>query len=544
MSDESNEKKCEESPESKKKSEKKKFKEYFDDIKKQNNNLSESINAVSVMLGSFIKKQEENAAKEQMERENQQRILQLQAEQDSNALSEINTELCSVLNSAGIIIQNRPDTSAFIKEGVQTLGRYFEALNLKLKSQAEDNQRIQNELDNSQSQLKEKSDLLENLQSELKLKDTEREEKTGEILSELDFIIPAGENKQESESDLWWEKIKGRLNRVKDLKENNAEMEKRLGELEEIIETRENSIAELNSLIENKNSEISGLKNTVSDRDSEISGLKNTVSDRDSVISGLKNTVSDRDSVISGLKNTVSERDSEISRLKNTVSERDSKINGLNDMISERDNEVSGLKNTVSERDIEINGLKNIVSGRDSEISKLNETIAEREHEIELLSEYKTAAEPYLKIYRLMVKCESMESAFDNIGIPMDTEITRANTIKFINAFSRQFDMARIIYNSMNKYKSENEQPLTNDERALINSINEFYKSDERFAEIDALDCLGMDGTNEVKFDRRTMIYLNDRKNTDIVHAQQIFVPLLRATNGKDIAGQAMIKGS
>ncbi len=477
------------------KAKEKKYKEYFDDIKNQNNNLSESINAISVMLGNFIQKQEENAVKEQMERENQQRILQLQAEQDSKALSEINDALCNILNTTGIPIQNCPDTSTFIKEGIQTLGRYFEALSLKLKSQAEENQQIKNELDNSQSQLRDKSDLLENLQSELTLKENEQQEKTSEILSEFDLIIPASENEQESGSDLVWEKIKSRLNRVRVLNEDNTEKEKRIDKLE-----------------------------------NEISRLKNTVSERDSIISGLKNTVSERDGEISGLKNTISERDNEINGLKNTVSERDS--------------EISGLKDTVSERDSEISGLKNMVSERDGQISNLNETIAEREHEIDLLSEYKTAAEPYLKIYRLMVECESMGPAFENIGIPMDTEITHENTIKFINAFSRQFDMARIIYNSMNKYKSENEQPLTDDERALINSINEFYKNDERYAEIDALDCLGMDGTNEVKFDRRSMVYLNDRKNTDIVHAQQIFVPLLRATNGKDIAGQAMIKGA
>ncbi len=149
---------------------------------------------------------------------------------------------------------------------------------------------------------------------------------------------------------------------------------------------------------------------------------------------------------------------------------------------------------------------------------------------------------PYVKVYEAM-KCESMKFAFEKIGISGNNDISPFELVKFISSFGLSIDMPRYIYNSMAAYKKDNEQPITEDEKNLINVINQFYKDQYGF-EFDVLDCLGLTGTNKVKFDRRKMVYLPNRKNTDLVYADNIYVPLLYSANGKDIAGQAMIKGN
>lgn len=122
--------------------------------------------------------------------------------------------------------------------------------------------------------------------------------------------------------------------------------------------------------------------------------------------------------------------------------------------------------------------------------------------------------------------------------------ISERDTIRFINAFAKDFRITRIIYKSMTREKEISEEPITHEETELVNELNDFYRTayGERIGDICALDCLVMDGGGEVPFDRMKMKDFKNVSNTDISGANTLYVPLLRGIRG-EVAEKAAIKG-
>ena len=163
----------------------------------------------------------------------------------------------------------------------------------------------------------------------------------------------------------------------------------------------------------------------------------------------------------------------------------------------------------------------------------------------EMNKEKESVINIYQPIFDSLIKCDSMKSFVrDEMGITSTKSLSIKDSIVLANYIGRGFFFARKIVEHMTEYKKVNTERLTSDEISLIHAINEYYKkADDKNNEIDALDCLGLDIKEKVKYDRKKMRDIREPRNTDFVEAVEMYVPALYMENGGDIEKKALIKG-
>lgn len=431
--------------------------------------------------------------------EEQKRADKLEKElEKQNVFSEkIKKQLKDVLNNHGFEF-----TGGNSEDWIEKCIWIIDTSILKLKKEKQKELAEEHSLnDQLKAQLETQNRELDTLRAEV-------EDKTKEIIAQLDKLVPGASVNVIGDDNLWFKKIIARIAGVQAL---NVQIET----LTQKLEVCEKETREKTNELNKRKEEIEGLNNTVRQKENEIDR-------RNSDNKKLKEEIGGLNDKIAKLDGLSKERLAKIGELEGTIAEQKDEIE---DKTADNERLEADLRNKTSD-------LNDMTEKADS-LSKC-------------LREFEDAAEPYLEIYRLMIKCGSMANAFETMGIPMAENITRANILKYINAFAGGVNMARIIYNSLYEDKKEiTKQPITAEERRLIDGINNFYKANYggNFEENKVLDCLGITGDNEVKFDQKNMRDLDQPRNPNYVKAEQIFVPLLRADNGIDVAKPAIIRG-
>jgi len=160
-------------------------------------------------------------------------------------------------------------------------------------------------------------------------------------------------------------------------------------------------------------------------------------------------------------------------------------------------------------------------------------------------NDWEQAVCPFMKIEKLARCCPSMNYLLrEEIKLSNLDQMNKQDKITFVNRFAWEFSFARMVYESMKKYKEKNPEPITKEELELVYAINAYYKEryGEPYTDFDALDCLLLT-EGKVAFNRKKMMVLNDYKNVNLVDATVLYVPALRMQNGKDIEKKAIIGG-
>ena len=140
------------------------------------------------------------------------------------------------------------------------------------------------------------------------------------------------------------------------------------------------------------------------------------------------------------------------------------------------------------------------------------------------------------KIY----ECKSTESIIENNQLDIkershDTD----NILNFISVFGIEFTFATKIYSAMRDYKKKFKEELNDNEKNLINTVNQYYK--ERYnIDYDILDCL--DDIKGKKFDKKIMQDMDKPSDSNFKTVSELYVPLLRK-DGETIQFKAVIKG-
>lgn len=235
---------------------------------------------------------------------------------------------------------------------------------------------------------------------------------------------------------------------------------------------------------------------------------------------------------INELKGNIESKETQISDLKDTVKDKETQISELN-------NKNDSLEKAVKKMKLEISDLKGTVEKRDSEISELNGIVSDYEKcEIE----YTDAITPFLDIFRLMQKCPSMQSVIEEqFDLPMEGQLSISQQIQFANCFSDKTYCAGLVYESMKQYKKEHDEPITDNELALVNTLNEYYKNLFGIEE-DILDCLSIEGGTE--FNAGKMKLITDPNNTWLSRVNYLCVPALRNQDSlSEFAQKALIMG-
>ncbi len=236
------------------------------------------------------------------------------------------------------------------------------------------------------------------------------------------------------------------------------------------------------------------------------------------------------------LEKAKSDLEKDVSNSNNSLKVLGRENDEINNMLKEKNKKIDSLEKELSDAKQEI---KNLQGERNNEIENLKKSLEEKQKSLNIFDENTI---DYINIAKLALKCPSIETIFKE-----EFEISNiedmGNKVKFISEFGRGFDFARLVYNSMKKYKEQTRETITDDELELINAINDFYKRKygETFESFDALDCLGMIENKEIRFDRKSMTVLNDARNTSLINAKKLYVPLLRMLNGTDIEKKAII---
>lgn len=278
-------------------------------------------------------------------------------------------------------------------------------------------------------------------------------------------------------------------------------------------------------------------KNTECERlDGENQGLKKDKAKLDDELYKLNIKLKDLQQEVDDLRKVGNEAEQQIKQLEKEAALSEEKITKLENEKAELESNKADLENEKTQLLSHNEDMSKAVTATRGECDELKKKI----------NEFKSAAEPYEKIAKLAAKCPSMKYlAEDVMEIKSFEEMNMQDMVVFINRFAWDFTFARLVYNSMKKYKEENPVPITEDELLFIEAINTFYKEryGEKYAGFDALDCMSIHKNGKTPFDRKHMMILNDYRNTNIADAEVLYVPELKMQNGKDIEMKAIIAG-
>ena len=311
-------------------------------------------------------------------------------------------------------------------------------------------------------------------------------------------------------------------------KQNEAE------EAMRIAEENQRETKSRNNLLEK---EIDGLKDKLSDSRDKIGSLER---ERENLDSKLHETIND----CSQLRNQLSSAESSNSKLAENLQKSSEHIDQLKDSLektsAERDDFIeksNNLSTRLNSSNAECDNLKHQLEIERKNVADTSEKLRSSEDKYKLANdEFKEAMKPYMGIYELMCKCDSLKDCIKSLGLTGNKNLSISEQILLANAFGKEFTFARVIYRGMKTYKESNKVPLDTNELNLIRALNDLYKGmyGEKLQEIDALDCLGMDKVQKMDFDRDLMRDINDPRNTDLGDVKKIYVPALRMFNGNE----------
>ncbi len=274
-----------------------------------------------------------------------------------------------------------------------------------------------------------------------------------------------------------------------------------------------------------------------------------TLGQYNNIISTIKSTINDSldsyfkniDKRFENLENRLNEFDKTLERKERELSEKIKEANGLRTDLNNKTQEANGLRTDLDNKTREANCLRVDLDSKMQEADVLRRALDSKTQEFDSLRrEYEEAAKPFIEIANIVFDCPSMKYLIENMGISDVRE--PKNILVFINRFGWDFTFARMIYESMKKYKEETREEITERESDLINAVNKYYKEKygEQYEGFDALDCMSIGSGTNVAFDRRTMMILNDYRNYSVADVSKLYVPALRMQNGKDIERKAI----
>ncbi len=329
----------------------------------------------------------------------------------------------------------------------------------------------------------------------------------------------------------------------------NLESEKT--KLESILKEKEEIIDNLTKEKGNLKIEKEELGNKVKEKEEIINNLTEEKRNLDSEKECLENIVKEKEEIINNLTKEKGISEIEKQRLENTVKEKEEIINNLIEKKGISESEKQELANTVKEKEEIINNLIEEGENLESEKEWLKNTVKEKEEIINSLTEEKGKLEnrfgkfdditiKYCEIMDKIYECKSTESIIENNQLDIkershDTD----NILNFISVFGIEFTFATKIYSAMRDYKKKFKEELNDNEKNLINTVNQYYK--ERYnIEYDILDCL--DDIKGKKFDKKIMQDMDKPSDSNFKTVSELYVPLLRK-DGETIQFKAVIKG-
>ena len=146
----------------------------------------------------------------------------------------------------------------------------------------------------------------------------------------------------------------------------------------------------------------------------------------------------------------------------------------------------------------------------------------------------------YCEIMDRIYECKSTESIIKNNQLDIkershDTD----NILNFISVFGIEFTFATKIYSAMREYKKQVKEELNDNEKNLINTVNQYYK--ERYnIDYDVLNYL--DVIKGEKFNKQIMQDMERPSDSNFKSISALYVPLLKKDENT-IQFKAVIKG-
>ncbi len=304
------------------------------------------------------------------------------------------------------------------------------------------------------------------------------------------------------------------------------------------------------------------LKNDLNNIKAEKSRLKKKNNDLENEVLDLKNSLKAEKQSFADYK---LDTEKELAKKDKTENELLQKNSNLESEKTSLEQDIEKIKEenklTLQKNQLEIDEkVTNIRNRFNQEIEQLKEDNVEKVNELEkelsvqkdlknqyekTITSFDDSVKPFMQIAKLAYACPSMDYLFnEELGITKSDKLSVEDTIVFVNRFAWEFTFARLVYDSMKRYKEEHKETITEDELKLVKTINTYYKEKygEQYAEFDALDCLGMDAGAAISFDRKSMMVLNDYQNRNLTTANKLYVPALRMSTGRDIEKKAIIE--
>lgn len=271
-------------------------------------------------------------------------------------------------------------------------------------------------------------------------------------------------------------------------------------------------------------------------------GLQNSLNEKTNSINSKLENVDELTKVNTNKLDRVIEcHNLEHSQLQKILSIAKNKLVQYENLLSQKNNELSQISENLTSVNLSYAQEKERNENLQCELAKLKDDkdyITERLNVLKLrYTDFDPFVEEYRKILSYVLCCESLASIITDINNSDDTK----NILKFLLIIGDDTSFSNKVYSTMREYKNQNREALTNEELALINLLNNFYKQklniEYNVFEIENIN------SDKMMFDMNSMQDIDKPTDRAFKSVECMYVPALRK-DAKTIAFRALVKGT
>ena len=282
---------------------------------------------------------------------------------------------------------------------------------------------------------------------------------------------------------------------------------------------------------------------------------------------------------ISSLAERILDLNEENKKIETAKQQAEQKANELKVQLGTAEQEIVNLKNQLksaknetetakSQADREIADLKNqmesakneteiVKSQADQEIADLKIEKSHAEEKIKALTEnvdlfkltldeYENNTARYIKLMKAIYPCRSMQKYLSDKGLPESFSQSPKTIITFISVAGAGYILASDIIRYIGQYKQNQHEPITQEEKVLIDTVNLFYQEKYNLPETECVLYIpkGMETFSDFKipFKKQEMQDINKAIGS-FQYAVALYVPAYHEPNSTFFKAKAIVEG-
>lgn len=275
-----------------------------------------------------------------------------------------------------------------------------------------------------------------------------------------------------------------------------SKLEDLLEEKERIIKEKERTIEEYKLQEEQNSQELENWGNKcieLDDLKDSLQEKEQLLSEKEGNLTRLRKALSEKEKELAGLDTILSGKETEITKLNSTLSEKESNLEEVKKDLSDKEDKLMGLRNELSNKEIELENVKKDLTDKVDELARVRYDLEVQEKQLqntcqtfentignyeEKFGDWDKVTSNYRELLQKIYSCDSMQELIKEAGLKRETSNIGSidNVLRFIGYVGVNDDFVITVRNKMMAYKKVNRSFLNDNEKELIEAINQFYQ--------------------------------------------------------------------